>query len=109
MNTKFTAIALILATGLLAGTQALAGVTREQVQSELAQAIRTGDIPALNDQGLKPNELYPNRFPAKQAQERLTREQVQADLNKAVRDGNFMITDNGQQCNEVHPDMHPNV
>ena len=154
MNTKFTSIALILATGLLAGTQALAGVTREQVQAELAQAIRTGDMPAPGDQGLKLNALYPERYPAKQVQTSLTREQVQAELAQAIRtgdmpapgdqglklnalyperypakqvqasltreqvqaelaqamrDGNFMITDNGLLCNEVHPDMHPNV
>lgn len=109
MNTKFTSVALILATGLLAGTQALAGVTREQVQAELAQAIRAGDIPVLNDQGLKPNELYPDRFPAKQAQASVTRKQVQEDMSKAMRDGNFMITDSGLLCNEVHPDMHPKV
>jgi hypothetical protein len=109
MNTKLTTIALILATGLLAGTQALAGVTREQVKAELAQAIRAGDMLAPGDQGQKLNELYPSRYPAKQAQVGVTREQVKAELAQAKRDGDFMISDSGQLCYQVHPNMHPNT
>lgn len=108
MNSKLKTIALILATGLLASTQALAGVTRDQVQAELAQAIRTGDMPAPGDQGRMLNEVYPNRYPAKQVQAGLTREQVKAELAQAIQDGNFMISDNGQLCKETHPYMHPN-
>ena len=63
MKTKFAAAALILASGLMAGTPAFAGTTREQVKAELAEAIRTGDIMAGGESNLKLNEVYPNRYP----------------------------------------------
>ncbi|HEY5580195.1 MAG TPA: DUF4148 domain-containing protein [Rhodoferax sp.] len=62
MKTKFAATVLILASGLIAGAPAFAGVTREQVKAELAEAVRTGDIMAGEESGLKLNELYPNRY-----------------------------------------------
>ena len=36
--------------------------TREQVKSELAEAIRTGDILSGSDTLAKLNELYPDRY-----------------------------------------------
>ena len=98
MKTKFAAIALVLASGLIAGTPALAGVTREQVKAELAEAIRTGDMAAAGDrQGRKLNELYPSRYPAKQVQASLTREQVNAELAQAIRSGDYIISDSGKK------------
>ena len=108
MNNKFAAIALVLASGLIAGTPALAGVTREQVKAELAEAIRTGDMPAYGEQSLKLNELYPHLYPAKQVQASLTREQVKAQLAEAVRTGDMMA--NGEQSaklNELYPSAYP--
>lgn len=61
MKTKLAATALILASGLIGGTSAFAGTTREQVKAELAVAIRTGDITANNESGLKLNELHLSR------------------------------------------------
>ncbi len=108
MNSKLTTIALILATGMLAGTQALAGVTREQVQAELAQAIRSGDMPAPGDRGQKLNELYPNRYPAKQVQASLSREQIKAELAQAIRAGEMpALGDRGQKLNELYPNRYP--
>ncbi len=154
MKTKFAAITLVLASGLIAGTPALADVTREQVKTELAEAIRagdmlapgnrgvrlnelypsrypakqvqtslsrdqvktelaeairTGDMLAPGNRGVRLNELYPSRYPAKQAQASLSREQVKTELAEAIRTGNFMISENGQKCNEAHPSMHPSV
>jgi hypothetical protein len=40
----------------------LAGKTREQVKAELAEAIRTGDIIANGETGLKLNEEFPQRY-----------------------------------------------
>ena len=110
MKTKFAATALILASGLIAGTPAFAGVTREQVKVELAEAVRTGDIIADGERGLKLNELYPNRYPAKQVQAGITREQVKAELAEAIRTGDFMVGGEvSVKCNELHPNMHPTV
>ena len=89
MHTKFVKVALIVATGLLTGTYALADTSRDQVQAELAQAIRAGDMLAPGNRGQKLNELYPNRYPAKQALTGLTREQVKAELAQAVRAGDI--------------------
>ena len=110
MKTKFTAIALILASGLIAGTPAFAGATREQVKAELAAAVRTGDIMAGGESGLKLNELYPSRYPAKQVQSSVTREQVKAELAEAIRTGDIMAGgESNLKCNELHPNMHPSV
>jgi len=108
MNNKFSTIALVLASGLIAGTPALADVNREQVKAELAEAVRTGDMPAPGDRGLKLNELYPNRYPAKQVQAGLSREQVKAELADAIRTGNMPAPgDNGRKLNEVYPHLYP--
>lgn len=115
MKTKFAATALILASGLIAGTPSFAessrtddvyaigaitaehaqsGVTREQVKAELAQAVRTGDIIDVRVGGeilVKRNELYPNRYPTKEVQSSVTREQVKAELGEAVRNGEIRV------------------
>jgi hypothetical protein len=39
-----------------------AGKTREQVRAEYDEAVRTGDIDAPGDVGLKMYELYPQRY-----------------------------------------------
>lgn len=93
MTTKLTACALILASGILGTTPALAQgisspvkLTRAQVQAELVEAIRTGDMPSGRERtDLKLNELYPSRYPMKSAQTSLTREQVAAELGSANR------------------------
>ncbi|MEO8121080.1 MAG: DUF4148 domain-containing protein [Rhodoferax sp.] len=108
MKIKFAATALILASGMIAGTPAFADVTREQVTAELAEAVRTGDIVADGESGLKLNELYPSRYPAKLVQAGLTREQVKAELAEAVRTGDIVAAgDNGLKLNELHPNRYP--
>jgi hypothetical protein len=128
MKTQFTAIALILASSLIAGTS-FAGdshaqvkpvraqtvsrggiVANDQAGSEFAQARRTGDIVANWQTGLKLNELYPNRYPAKQMQAGLTREQVKTELAQAIRTGdNFIGGEIDGKCNELHRSMHPTM
>jgi hypothetical protein len=44
------------------GTHANAQLTREQVKAELAEAIRTGDMPAGGESGLMLYEMYPERY-----------------------------------------------
>lgn len=84
MKIKSAVTALIIASGVLAGTQSIAGVTREQVKAELAEAVRTGDIMAGGELSGKLNELYPNQYPAKQAKTSLTRAQVKTELAEAL-------------------------
>jgi methyl coenzyme M reductase gamma subunit len=108
MKTKIAATALIIASTLIVATPSFAGVTREEVKAELAQAIRTGDMPAPGNRGLMLNELYPNRYPAKQVQASLTREQVKAELAQAVRTGDIQAPGNrGLMLNELYPSRYP--
>lgn len=106
MKVKFTATALILASGMIAGTPAFAGVTREQVKAELVEAIRTGDM--VDDfSGLKLNELYPDRYPAKPVQAGLTRELVKAELAEASRTGDILDDASGLKLNQLYPGRYP--
>ena len=105
MKTKFTAIALVLASGLISGASAFAEVTREQVKAELIDAIRTGDIMAGGEIGLKLNELHPNSYPVMQTQSGFTREQVKAELARAIRTGDYM---EGGELGVKHNEVHPN-
>ena len=51
--------------GLYPAKSVQASLTREQVNAELAQAIRSGDIIANYQTGLKRNEMNPGLYPAK--------------------------------------------
>ena len=57
-----TATWLLLA-AIASVAHAEAPKSREQVKAELKEAIRTGDVLAGGDSGLKLNELYPQRYP----------------------------------------------
>ena len=108
MNTKLAASLLLLASALSASHPAFAKTTRAQVQAELTEAIRSGNIEAPGDRGIKLNELYPSRYPAQQAQTSLTREQVQAELAEAIRTGNMLAPgSSGLKLNELHPELYP--
>ena len=107
MNTKFAATALILATSLLASTS-FAEVTRAQVKAELAEAIRTGNMLANDDSGLKLNELHPQHYPAQVTKSGMTRAEVKAELTTAIRTGNMPAHDeSGLMLKQVHPHMYP--
>ena len=110
MKTKFAATALILASGLLMGSQSFAEVTREQVKAELAAAVGSGAVMANGETGAKFNEVFPSRYAASQAQSKLTREQVKAELAQALRTGDYFVGGEvSVKCNELHPGMHPAV
>ena len=108
MKTKFTAIALILTSGLIAGTPAFADVTREQVKAELAAAVRTGDIMVGGESSLKRNELSPSHYPAAAVTPSATREQRQAEFAEAVRTGNILASgESNLKLNELYPNRYP--
>jgi lambda repressor-like predicted transcriptional regulator len=111
MNFARTTVALLLLTTIAVhGANAQTTMTREQVKAELAEAIRTGNIPANGDSGLMLNELFPQRYPARDAQASRTREQVKAELAEAVRTGNMIaIGELGMKANEAFPNRYPPV
>jgi len=83
--------------------------TREQVKVELKEAIRTGDVYAGGDSGLKMNELYPRRYPRVVADTK-TRAQVQAELAAAIHDGTIVPAgEGGMTLRDEFPQRYPAV
>ncbi|KRC01314.1 hypothetical protein ASE11_06810 [Hydrogenophaga sp. Root209] len=92
-----TTILLPLILAATAGTAFAqnAPLTRAQVKAELAEAIRTGNVLADSETGLKLNEINPSNYPAKPGQTGKTRAQVRAELDEARRLGLVNFSDNG--------------
>ena len=82
------------------------GKTREQVRAEYLEAVRTGDLVA-GDSGLKLNELYPDRYPAKPTEPGKSRAQVMAELEEAQRSGELEVGETGLKLHEAYPDRYP--
>ncbi len=103
-----TSLALVLASTFAAGAaHGQTPLTREQVKAEYQDAVRTGDILAPGDSGLKLNEMYPDRYP-KAAATGKTRAQVVAEFEEAVRSGDIIRSgDLGLRENELHPQRYP--
>jgi hypothetical protein len=105
-----TSITVLLFAALSSAAHAQSEKTREQVKAELAQAIRTGNMPASGDSGLLLNELYPQRYATPAAQAGLTREQVKAELVQAIRTGNMVAAgEGGLKLHEEFPQRYPAV
>lgn len=103
-----TATCLLLA-AIASVAHAEAAKTREQVKAELSEAIRTGDVYAGGDSGLKMNELYPQRYPHVAAQTK-TRAEVQAELAAAMRDGTMVAAgEGGMTLRDEFPQRYPAV
>lgn len=83
---------------------AQASITRAQVEAELVEAQRTGDIAAAD--GNKLNELYPGRYPAPQQGKAVSREQVLAELAEARRTGDIPGPD-GMLLKDLYPGRYP--
>lgn len=108
MNIARTTISLVLLAALGTSVQAQSEMTRKQVKAELAEAIRTGDILAPGDSGLKLNELYPQRYPHPTASPTVTRAQVKAELAEGIRTGDVLAGgDSGLKLSEEFPRRYP--
>jgi ribosomal protein L30E len=102
-RTYTSAIALAFA-ALFVG-QAMAAdtpITRDQVQAEMAEAVRTGNI-VIGESSAKLNEQFPQLYPQQSATSSVTRAQVQAELAQAVRAGDVALGESGVRLNEVFP------
>jgi len=78
-------VLLLAALGSAAGAQ---GLTRAQVQADLAAAQQNGDL--LLASGLREKDLFPGRYPADLAPVGKTRDEVKAELAMAIRDGDML-------------------
>lgn len=104
MNSQKLIAALALV--FVASSPAFADVTREQVKTELTDAVRTGDMYS-GDFGKKLNEISPAQYPARNVQSSVSREQVKAELANAIRTGDVSIGDFGQKLYELAPGVYP--
>ncbi len=97
--------AIALAVAALSAGQALAQdatpKTREQVRAEVMEAIRTGDVVADADTGVKLNQLFPGRYAAQTAvAQGKTRAEVKAEVAQAIRNGELAVNvDTGEKIN----------
>lgn len=101
-------MALSTLLALAAGLSHAQGNTREAVKAELAEAVRMGDIP-LMDNGLTPREMNPSAYPARPTPVGKTRAQVIAELVEAKRMGDYPLLENGQTPREINPSAYPGV
>jgi len=78
------------------------------VKAELAEAIRTGDMMASGELGLKLNEEFPQRYPAVVAvASTKTRDQVNAETREAIRNGDMYAAGEGMtKLNEEFPQRY---
>lgn len=106
-----SAIALTVAAwtaGQAFAADASTALSREQVQAELAQAVRTGDIVIDQETGLKANEIFPGSYPARAAVQGKTRDQVKAELAEAIRLGDVPVDGvTGLRMNQLVPGNYP--
>lgn len=83
-------------------------LTRADVKAELAEAVRTGNLPANGESGLKLNEINPSKYPSTPAQLGKTRTQVQAEWAEARRNGELLANgETGLKLNEIAPSNFP--
>jgi hypothetical protein len=104
---RHSAVAFALS-ALFIGAQAQSGKTTEQVRSELAEAIRSGDI-ISGESGLTLREQFPNRYPPIAKPAGLSRAQVQAELGAAIRGGQMIQGGEiGARADQGIPGAFPN-
>lgn len=103
-----TGMLLLASVALSATANADASRTRSEVQAELAEARRTGQLLGNGESGLLLNELHPQQYPARPAQPSKTRAQVRAELAEAQRTGDLVSHGPaGLKLNELHPHRYP--
>jgi hypothetical protein len=100
---------LALAAAMAAGAHAQSGPTRAQVQAELAEAIRTGNIIGGGESGLTLRELNPQRYgAAPAAQSTLTRAQVTRAFEQARSAGELVtVGESGLPANQLQAASYP--
>lgn len=108
-RTHLSALTLALATlsaGHALASEASAPKTREQVQAELAEAIRHGDILAQGEVEPGAHHAGPNSVQAVILGK--TRSQVQAELAEAIRTGELLAQgEGGQTAAAQFPAQYP--
>ncbi len=108
MNRSTSLSIVAIAAALIAGP-ALADTsakTRDQVNAELANAVRTGNIVAVGEDSLTLNQQFPGLYAQQTAAAGKTGEQAQAELAAAVRNGDIVVG-TSSKLNQMFPDLYP--
>ena len=104
MNTLRHPLAFLIAGTCCLAAQAHTPPARADIVAEYQDAVRTGDVMAPGDSGMKLNEMYPDRYPTRAQPSTRTRAQVVAELRDAIRTGDILAGgDSGIKENELHP------
>lgn len=111
MKLKSTLIVLSLIAAPAFASDQSVSKTREQVQAELVQAIRSGEMLASGESGLTLKQLNPQAYPVTASVlGAKTRDQVRAELQQAIRTGDIMAGgESGAKLNELDPARYPAV
>jgi Domain of unknown function (DUF4148) len=100
---NITAVLLLTA---LAGVASAQGLSRAQVEAELATAQRNGDMLVPGDSGLKEKDVTPGLYPATPVVAGKSRAQVEAETLAARRNGTLLEA-SGLREKDVAPGMYP--
>ncbi len=92
--------------GLFGPATAVASKSRDQVRSELAEAVRSGAVIANNATGETVRTAGRSPFAAG-FEARVTRDQVKAELAEAARNGELIANNaTGETFGQGHPNRH---
>eukprot|EP00388_Colpodella_angusta_P048865 GDKK01077628.1.p1 GENE.GDKK01077628.1~~GDKK01077628.1.p1 ORF type:complete len:126 (-),score=12.58 GDKK01077628.1:61-438(-) len=83
--------------------------TREQVQQELGQAIKSGEMMAAGESGAKLNEIAPGSYPSQAvaAVSPKSRDEVKHELAEAILHGEIVANgEDGRMLKDVFPGMY---
>lgn len=102
---KLTALTFATIATLFTGSVFAQSLTRSQVQAELQEAIKEGNMIA-NENGDLLRDVYPDRYPKKETITK-TRAEVKEELRQAIKEGNMIANENGDLLKDVYPDRYP--
>lgn len=106
----FAPLMAVVALGVALGSNAYgqSAKTREQVKSELAEAVRVGDVLPAGEGSLTLRQRYPQRYPAMAMPAGMSREQVRVQLADAIRSGDLIEAgESGQTLRQLSPGRYP--
>jgi hypothetical protein len=106
LNRTTTLSVLLGALSFGAMAQSQPPLTREQVQAELREAIRTGDI-VDGYESRSRYERNPGAYPARPVVAGKTRDEVKAELAEAVRTGDIIYGETSMKLSERYPGTYP--
>lgn len=109
MTRTQTSIITLAVAALFAGPAMAANtgtLSREQVKTELAEAVRTGNV-VTGESSARLNEQFPQNYLDQQVASTVSRAQVQAELAEAVQTGKVVVGESSARLAEVNPGNYP--